>query len=178
MYTFKAMTKEYANHMIEFWKYEAKYEMYDYVNEAESLLDQSNWGFGKFAVLKDGVLVGELTTDFFRPVAIDSKDDGYVSPKEITDYDKNQLELWIGFGLDPKLTSKGLGKEFIKSCINFAISFHHYNGEYIRLGVSSFNERAIKTYKFNGFEEYDTYKWKYKDEPITTIWMRRVVKRR
>jgi len=45
------MNDNYAKTMINEWKYENEYSIYDYCNEAEDLLEKKNWGFSKFAVL-------------------------------------------------------------------------------------------------------------------------------
>ncbi|HCQ89066.1 MAG TPA: N-acetyltransferase, partial [Clostridium sp.] len=45
-YKFVAMNKGYAREMINNWKYEEKYSVYDYCNEEEALLEEESWGFG------------------------------------------------------------------------------------------------------------------------------------
>jgi len=53
------MNDNYAKTMINEWKYENEYSIYDYCNEAEDLLEKKNWGFSKFAVLNEKeILVG------------------------------------------------------------------------------------------------------------------------
>ena len=50
------------------------------------------------------------------------------------------------------MCGKGLGKEFVSQCIQFAVKEHDYKGEFVRCGVASFNKRAIKVYQKVGFE--------------------------
>ncbi len=50
-FKFVPMNDNYAKTMINEWKYENEYSIYDYCNEAEDLLEKKNWGFSKFAVL-------------------------------------------------------------------------------------------------------------------------------
>jgi len=156
MYKFVSMNKEYANEMIENWKYEAKYNIYDYVNEKEDLLDQSAWGHGKFAVLNQkNELVGELTIAFFEKEDEASEDDGFIKYDEVMKNSNNDYELWIGWGLKPELCGKGNGKEFVEECIKFAVNKYSYLGEYIRCGVAEFNKRAIKVYKRLDFKIFN-----------------------
>lgn len=49
-FKFVPMNDNYAKTMINEWKYENEYSIYDYCNEAEDLLEKKNWGFSKFAV--------------------------------------------------------------------------------------------------------------------------------
>ncbi|NJC97520.1 MAG: N-acetyltransferase [Anaerolineales bacterium] len=150
-YTFVPMSREFASTIINTWKYENEYSIYDYSNEADHMLDEDGWGNGIFAVLnQDGELIGELSIEFFDEQG------------QYTDYlnfgDEtliNQRELWIGFGLRPDLVGKGHGTDFVTACVEFAVENYHYHGEYIRLGVAKFNQRAIKTYNRVGFQEFN-----------------------
>lgn len=173
-FKFIAMNEEYAKEMINNWKYEALYSIYDYSNEAEYLLDEKNWGFGKFWVLdKENNLVGELTIDLFKEINENSEDDGYVDIETYKNNPNEIYEMWIGFGLRPDLTGKGLGKYFVAACIEFAIKHHKYKGEYIRLGVAEFNKRAIKTYEKTGFEVFNTYEGEIGEENLKILWMKK-----
>jgi ribosomal-protein-alanine N-acetyltransferase len=149
-YTFVPMNKEYAASIVDTWKYQNEYSIYDYVNEADHMLDEEGWGKGIFAVLnQDGELVGELSIEFY------DKDGEYT---EYTDFENkettNQRELWIGFGLRPDIVGKGFGEGFVAACVEYAVQHFQYRGEYIRLGVAKFNQRAIKTYEKVGFREF------------------------
>lgn len=173
-FKFVAMNEDYAREMVDNWKYGGELSIYDYINEEEDLLECENWGTGRFAVLNENdELVGELTTQFFREVAKESEDDGYVDIKTVRENPDKVYEMWVGFGLKPDLTGKGIGKEFISECINFAVKFHNYKGDCIRLGVAEFNKRAIKTYEKIGFEVFDIYNGEIGDKNLKVLWMKK-----
>ena len=154
-YKFVAMNEEYAEKMIESWKYPGEYSVYNYSDEAEELLNENNWGYSKFAVLdKKDVLVGELTIEFFSKEA-EEDNDGYIDRETYVRNTIEEYQMWVGFGLRPDLTGKGYGREFVLSCIEFAVECFVYKGEDIRLAVSDKNKRAVKTYKKAGFEIFD-----------------------
>jgi len=150
-YTFVPMSREFASTIVNTWKYKNEYSIYDYSNEADHMLDEDGWRNGIFAVLhQDGELIGELSIEFFDEQG------------QYTDYLDfynetltNERELWIGFGLRPDLVGKGHGTDFVKACVEFAVANYHYHGEYVRLGVAKFNQRAIKTYTRAGFQEFN-----------------------
>jgi ribosomal-protein-alanine N-acetyltransferase len=148
-YHFVPMNKEYARTIVEHWKYGDDYSIHDYINEADHILDSTSWGKGLFAVLnEEGELVGELTTEFF------DENDGCLDYDDFGPEKLNAAEMWIGFGLKPELTGRGLGEGFVAACIEFAVSEHNYQGEAVRLGVPVFNERDIKVYKRVGFQVF------------------------
>ena len=150
-YRFVPMTRAYAQVLVQEWRYEGEYAVYDYRHEASHILDPRGWGIGVFAVLNQaGELVGELSCEFI------DENDRYT---EYEDYDDegliNSRQLWIGFGLRPDLTGQGLGRDFVSACVAFAIEHCRYRGEYVQLGVAAFNRRAIKVYEAAGFEVFD-----------------------
>ncbi|PKO01083.1 MAG: N-acetyltransferase [Chloroflexi bacterium HGW-Chloroflexi-4] len=150
-YKFVPMNQEYASTIVKTWKYQKDYSIYDYVNEADHMLDQEGWGRGIFAVLnEESDLVGELSIEF-----LDSQ--GHFT--DYRDFDDLELtgqrELWIGFGLRPDLVGRGLGFEFVSTCVDYALQKFQYHGEFIRLGVALFNQRAIKTYERAGFQSFE-----------------------
>jgi ribosomal-protein-alanine N-acetyltransferase len=150
-YTFVPMNKAYATEIVETWKYENEYAIYDYANEADHMLDSEAWGRGIFAILNpEGDLIGELSIEFF-----DEED----KSTKYAEFDNkaliNQKELWIGFGMKPDLIGQGRGVGFVTACVEYAVAQSQYNGEYVRLGVARFNERAIKAYEKAGFEIFE-----------------------
>lgn len=174
IFKFVAQNGDYAREMINNWKYESEFSIYDYINEEELLLNAENWGAERFAVLnEDEELVGELTTEFFREVDKGSEDDGYVDVQTVKDNPDKVYEMWIGFSLRPDLTGKGLGKEFVSQCVNFAVKHHNYKGDYVRLGVAKFNKRAIKTYERVGFQVFDTCIGEIAEEKFKILWMKK-----
>lgn len=148
-YTFVPMNQEYASTIVNTWKYENDYSIYDYSNEADHMLDEEAWGRGIFAVLnQEGDLIGELSIEFY---------DAQGQTTEYAHFDDvalNERELWIGFGLRPDLVGHGLGVEFVLACVEYAVQKYHYRGEYVGLGVAMFNQRAVKTYERAGFQAF------------------------
>ena len=149
-YVFTPMNQEYATRIVDTWKYKNEFSIYDYSNEAGHMLDAEGWGRGIFAVLNpQGDLIGELSIEFF-----DEKDE----PTEYLNFENveliNQRELWIGFGLRPDLVGGGRGADFVTACAEYAVRQCGYQGEYVRLGVAKFNQRAVKAYQKAGFEIY------------------------
>lgn len=174
IFKFVAQNGDYAREMINNWKYQGGFSIYDFVNEEEFLLKTENWGVERFAVLnEDEKLVGELTTEFFRVVDKDSEEDGYVGIQTVKDNPDKVYEMWIGFGLRPDLTGKGIGKKFVSECVNFAVKHHSYKGDYVRLGVAEFNKRAIKTYEKVGFQVFNTYIGEIAGEKFKILWMKK-----
>jgi ribosomal-protein-alanine N-acetyltransferase len=149
-YKFIPMNREIATRIVDTWKYEKEFSIYDYCNEADHMLDAEGWGRGTFAVLNlEGDLIGELSIEFF-----DEKGE----PAEYRDFGNteliNQRELWIGFGMRPDLVGGGRGMGFVTACAEYAVQHCGYHGEFVRLGVAKFNQRAIKAYQKAGFEIY------------------------
>ncbi|MBS4536991.1 GNAT family N-acetyltransferase [Clostridium sp. D2Q-11] len=173
-FNFVPMNLDYAKEMIDNWKYGEEYQVYDYVNETELLLDEENWGHGKFAVLDEkDELVGEFTIEFFKEGEEDSEDEGYVEHRVVRSNPKSTYEMWVGWGLKPELCGKGLGEKFVASCIDFAIEEYNYKGEYVHFGVASFNKRAIKVYERLGFETFRTCEGEISNEKFEIYQMRR-----
>lgn len=168
-YTFAPMNREYASAIVDTWKYEKEYSIYDYSNEAEHMLDEDGWGKGIFAVLnQEGSLIGELSIEFF---------DAQGQYTEYRDFDDEALlngrELWIGFGLRPDLVGQGHGSKFVIACVEFAIQNCHYRGEYVRLGVAIFNQRAIKTYEKAGFKKFEQALGEISGKTFECVYMRK-----
>jgi len=153
-FSFVPMNENYARDMIDNWKYEGEYAIYDYINEEELLLDSSLWGIGLFAVLNENnEHIGELNIEFYE------KNDGdYISYEELNKEKKENAEMWIGFGLKSSFTGKGLGCEFVSACVDFARELNQYKGEYVSLAVAKFNQRAFKVYRKAGFEAYGEHR--------------------
>ena len=128
-----------------------EYAIYTYANETDHTLDAEGWGTGIFAVLnQSGDLVGELSIEFF---------DAQGDVTEYRDFGDealiNRCELWIGFGLRPDLVGRGHGAAFVIACADYAVRRYTYRGEYVRLGVATFNRRAITAYKKAGFQIFE-----------------------
>lgn len=168
-YTFVPMNREYASTIVDTWKYEKEYSIYDYSNEADHMLDEEGWGRGIFAVLnQEGELIGELSIEFF---------DEQGQYTDFRDFDDeallNERELWIGFGLRPDLVGQGFGVKFVPACVEHATRNYRYHGEYIRLGVATFNQRVIKAYKKAGFQEFEHTVGEIGGKTFECIYMRK-----
>lgn len=161
-FTFVPMKEEYAREMLESWKYEGEYSIYNYINEKDWIMDRDAWGKDLFAVVnEDNELIGELSMQF-----IDAEE------VLINDMEGSKI-LWIGFGLKPELNGKGNGAEFVRQCVEFSISHYDYRGEYIGLGVAAFNQRAVKAYLKAGFEIYHRSSGVLYGKDIEALWMRK-----
>lgn len=136
-FKFISMNSEYAHEITYNWKYDGIFSFYDMTADEEDLeefLTEDRWGKNEFAVLnEENQLVG-----FYS----------YYFEDEI---------IWIGFGLKPKLTSKGSGANFVNSGIDFAVEKFDYKKDYVMLAVASFNQRAIRLYEKIGFKYIDKY---------------------
>lgn len=168
-YHFVPMNAAYAHTIVDAWKYENEYSIYDYSNEAEHILDVDSWGKGLFAILNpDGELVGELSIEI-----IDAQD-------QYTDYQEyenealvNQRQLWVGFGLRPDLVGRGSGAEFVTACVDYAVKQCRYRGEFARLGVATFNQRAIRAYEKAGFQIFEHTTGDISAEMFECVYMRK-----
>lgn len=146
------MTLEFARCIV-LWKYEGQYALYNYDKSAAYILDAKNWGSGLFAVVDEaGDLVGELTVGFVND------QEEWVSQADLESGQTEDCMLWIGLGLRPDLTGRGIGPAFVSTCADFAIHLgterYGYKGAYLGLRVYQFNQRAIKVYERVGFEKY------------------------
>ncbi len=168
-YTFVPMNEKYAAEIVNTWKYENEHSVYDYSNEAEHMLDTEAWGNGIFAVLnQEGELVGELSIEFF-----DEKGD-YTAYAEFGNKALiNQRELWIGFGMRPDLIGQGRGAGFVTACVEYAVERYQYRGEYVRLGVALFNQRAVKAYEKAGFQIFERTNGTINDKTFECVHMRK-----
>lgn len=163
------MNGTYASEMIVHWKYDGEYSIYDYANEREHLLDETIWGNGLFAVLDEhDQLIGEVTIEFFKD------EENYIDNKIIEENPDYPAKMGIGFGLKPALTGQGVGEEFVRDCVDFAIRYYRYSGP-IMLGVASFNQRAKKIYERVGFQVVKIIRCEINDEEFEVIRMSKEV---
>lgn len=136
-YRFAPMNEKYAREIAYDWKYSGIYSFYDMTSDEEDLgsfLNKDNWLNEYYAVFNEkDELVGFYSFTL---------EDGI---------------MWIGFGLKPELTGKGLGKEFVAAGIDFGVKNFNYNEKYIMLAVALFNKRGIKLYENIGFKQVEQY---------------------
>lgn len=111
--------------------------------QSESLLDPANWDTHIFAVLDEA---GTLAGEF---------------------------TLWLGFGLKPELTGRGLGEDFVAAGMECGVEHFDYEGDEIWLEVAAWNERALKVYRRLGFEELERYSVEIRGQDYDFLKMRR-----
>lgn len=130
-FNFSKMSQEQAERVSK-WHYEGEYSFYDFENDEEDLEELlSPHGDNYYMVEKGNEEVG-----FF---CFETKNDS----------------VEIGLGMKPELTGRGMGLNFFKAGLNFAIS--KYNPQEITLSVATFNKRAIKVYEKAGFVSANTF---------------------
>ena len=132
-YVLAPMNEKYANNIVANWRYDGVYSFYDMAADEEDLMifmDTKNWQNITKAVLNEN---DELV--------------GWASF-----YGEND-EFWLSLGLRPDLTGRGLGKEFVRQCLEYAVSHYDLSKHTIKLAVAVFNQRAIKVYQRAGFLE-------------------------
>lgn len=134
-YVFQKMTKNHADEICFRWKYSGIYSFYNMTEDVEDLnefLDPASWNH-IYSVLETDELIG-----FYQ-------------------YEKKEGFLFIGFGLRPDLTGKGLGENFVLSGMKFLSAELGIKPEMIRLSVASFNKRAVQLYSKIGFALVDEF---------------------
>ncbi|MFD1850844.1 GNAT family N-acetyltransferase [Oceanobacillus bengalensis] len=133
-YSFNKMSQEQAEDIASNWHYEGKYSFYNFSADEDDLaelLNPQERGDKYYIVKKGNEEIG-----FF--------------------YFANEgKSVDIGLGMKPELTGRGMGLDFLKAGLSYAIS--NYNSKEITLSVATFNERAIKVYKKAGFESVKTF---------------------
>ncbi|WP_182199535.1 GNAT family N-acetyltransferase [Paraliobacillus salinarum] len=133
-YQFNKLSQEQADNIAFNWRYEGEFSFYNMTADEEDLTEFLNpvqRGDKYFIVTKDSEEVG-----FFY-----------------FEYEGDLID--VGLGIKPELTGCGLGVEFIKAGLDYAIS--KYNPREITLSVATFNKRAIKVYKKVGFKSIETF---------------------
>lgn len=133
-YNFNIISQQQAENIASNWHYEGKYSFYDFAADEEDLAELLNpqERVDKYYIVKKG---DEEIGFFYFGNADDSVD--------------------IGLGMKPELTGRGMGLDFLKAGLSYAIS--KYNPEEITLSVATFNERAINVYKKAGFKSVETF---------------------
>jgi RimJ/RimL family protein N-acetyltransferase len=68
------------------------------------------------------------------------------------DYSRGEPEvLDFGIGLRPDLTGKGMGGEFVREIMDYAIDA--YQPQILRVTVATFNSRSLRVFRSLGFKE-------------------------
>jgi ribosomal-protein-alanine N-acetyltransferase len=133
-YIFEKMTQEQAEKIASDWQYEEEYSFYDISADEEDLAEFLN---------------PQKRADSYYMVNQGDEELGFFS------FTVGQCSVDIGLGMKPELTGKGIGLDFIKAGLEYAV--FKYNPLEITLSVATFNERAIKVYKKAGFKLVETF---------------------
>lgn len=133
-YNFSEMSQEQAENIASNWHYEGKYSFYDAEADEDDLAELLN---------------PQERGDKYYMVKKDNQEIGFYC------FENENGSVGIGLGMKPELTGKGLGLDFFKAGLSYAIS--KYNPKEITLSVATFNERAIKVYERAGFESVKTF---------------------
>lgn len=148
-FSFKPLTHEGARE-ISGWSYEEPYSIYNGNPESvPALLDPQNRYHAAFD--ESGTLAG-----YFCFGA-----DARIPAGERIEIYKGENVLDVGLGLNPQLTGKGIGAEFVRAGLRFAGEAFHPSA--FRLTVATFNQRAIRVYKKVGFRPLTTFKTRAPD---------------
>uniref|UniRef100_UPI003A6C9043 GNAT family N-acetyltransferase n=1 Tax=Lactococcus sp. TaxID=44273 RepID=UPI003A6C9043 len=130
--TITILSQENALKIANEWHYDAPYDFYDMQNDIEDYeeiispsLRQNNY----YQVTNNNNLIGFFVIE---PV------------------DENKGKYEIGLGMDPSITGKGKGIDFLNLIIKFSQSKFHVTE--IILDVAQFNVRAQKVYQKAGFK--------------------------
>ncbi|UVI28252.1 GNAT family N-acetyltransferase [Paenibacillus spongiae] len=138
-YRFYPMTLEAASR-ISRWTYPEPYAIYGMGGDEESLSELMNGDY-EFVTDRQGELVGFICTDHSARVP-GGYDAGIYEDEHGVD---------LGLGLDPDLTGRGLGSDFVIASVRHVAQ--RFAVRHVRLAVMTFNERAKKVYEKAGFEE-------------------------
>ena len=75
----------------------------------------------------------------------------------------------------PDLVGQGRGSAFVTACAAYAIAQTEYEGEYVRLGVATFNQRAMRAYQKAGFEVFEQEMGTINGQVFECVHMRRKI---
>jgi len=129
--------------IISTWKYPKPYDIYSMNNDEQTIDELMHCNY--FSIHLSTQLIGyycsgqsaQVPTDLSKPIY---EDNSYVD---------------IGLGMDPELTGKGQGKNFLSYTIECAKN--SYPDKNLRLTVAKFNKRAIHLYKGFGFKQHFSF---------------------
>lgn len=146
------MTEKFAVEAL-CWKYEKPYDFYNNILTTSAIVELLG---GDYYALVDSShkLVGFFCTGKSAKVPSGERNAAYL--EDCVD---------LGLGMNPDLTGKGLGDQFLQRILRF-IEREHQEKD-IRLTVATFNERAIRLYEKNHFiREHRFY---YKETEFITM---------
>lgn len=146
------MTQKYAVEAL-CWKYEKPYDFYNNVLTTSAIVELLGGSY--YAIVDSSYkLIGFFCTG--RSAKIPAGERNAVYIEDCVD---------LGLGMNPVLTGKGHGDQFLKRILHFIEL--EYKGKPIRLTVASFNKRAIRLYEKNNFIK--EHQFQYKDMEFITM---------
>jgi len=117
------------------WRYDAPYDGYNIVgDEAELVTYFTSDAVNCHALLDNEELIGFCT---------------FGSDAQVPGGDYFQNRLDIGLGIRPDLTGQGNGTRYVAAVVEFASR----RGMPLRATIAAVNERAIKVWESNGFQQ-------------------------
>lgn len=130
-----SMTNEYAKE-IQSWVYDGEYAVYNMPSYDEM-------------IAKNYALVNPQKANNFLCYKINNELVAFVKLNL-----KENNVVYLGIGLKPNLTGKGLGKKVLMAGIEQTLL--RYPNSKLMLEVRSWNKRAVNCYKAVGFKEVET----------------------
>ncbi|HEX5503752.1 MAG TPA: GNAT family protein [Thermomicrobiales bacterium] len=138
-FTFRPVTAAEAS-AIAGWRYGGPYAMYDGSDDPALMAELTDPANPYYAALTpEGDLAGYFC---YGPPAT-------VGGERHRDAYGGEGVLDVGLGLRPDLTGRGLGGEFVRAGLDFALA--RFASRRFRLSVAAFNRRAITVYERAGF---------------------------
>lgn len=129
------------------WKYEGDYSIYNMDNSEEEIQELLN-GTYYSAIDEQNNLFGFYCFGSSAQVPIG---------RELGAYDASDV-LDIGLGMRPYLCGRGMGYEFLRQGMDFAVK--QFDIKSFRLTVAAFNKRGIKVYERVGFKKVSSFERK------------------
>jgi ribosomal-protein-alanine N-acetyltransferase len=136
-----ALMDKAAAEMIQTWRYEGAYAVYNMGSDEEGLVELLDRRSPYYSVRDDlGELVGFFNVGTSALVRESNEPDIYGEDRSIT----------IGLGMRPDAMGKGMGLTFVQACLDFAR--REFAPTHFQLYVFPWNKRAIRVYERAGFQ--------------------------
>lgn len=141
-FTYRPVDEVSAREFLQ-WKYDPPYELYNYspVNFESDLayhLDPDN---NIFSIYKDEELVGYCS---------------FGQDARVRGGDYSVQALDIGLMIKPSLTGQGLGSDYVKNIIHYAI--REFQASKLRVTILESNLRAQRVWEKNGFHKTSSFR--------------------
>lgn len=130
--TFRPINHDDAREIINY-RYDGDYSFYDMEKTATDL----------------DTLLNSDDFDFFIVESSDEEMVGFIEVAFIDDI------MEMGAALVPEFMGKGLGYDYISSCVDYLIEYYDYSERQISTLIKPFDTHAIKIYERVGFTKID-----------------------